>query len=94
MRLLSVVDFALLVNPGAVPSVNQEQVGNIKIPVPKLQEQNLISHYLEVEISKINLLENEIKNGLALLKERRSALISAAVTGEIDVRNYRSREAA
>jgi type I restriction enzyme S subunit len=94
MRLLSVVDFALLVNPGAVPSVNQEQVGNIKIPVPKLQEQNLISHYLEVEISKINTLESEINNGLALLKERRSGLISAAVTGQIDARNYQQKEIA
>lgn len=94
VRLLSVCDFGLLVNPGAVPSVNQDQVGNIKIPVPSLGEQEKISNKLEEEISKVDQLEKYVFQNIALLQEKRSVLISAAVTGQIDVSNHQHKEIA
>lgn len=77
---------AWLVNPGAVPSVNQEQVGNIKIPCPPLIEVNTIFHYVNQSTIRIDTLIQKSQNSITLLKERRSALITAAVTGQIDLR--------
>ena len=51
-------------------------------------EQKKIIDYLDKQVIKINGLVKETKNSIELLKEHRSALISAAVTGKIDVRNF------
>ncbi len=53
--------------------------------VPNLQELLAITNFINSEISKLDTLTAEAQRGIALLKERRSALISAAVTGKIDV---------
>lgn len=58
-----------------------------RFPKPPLAEQQEISDYLDVEIGKLKKLTSESEQVIALLKERRSALITAAVTGQIDVRN-------
>ena len=62
--------------------------------IPPLKEQQFIVKYLEVALNKFQLLIDEANTNINLLKERRSALISAAVTGQIDVRNYQPKEAA
>jgi type I restriction enzyme S subunit len=54
---------------------------------PPIAEQEFIIVYLDAETAKIDALIAESEKAVALLKERRSALISAAVTGKIDVRN-------
>jgi type I restriction enzyme S subunit len=82
--VLSICDFSLLVNPGAVPSVNQEQVGNIKLPLPSPNEQAKIEKFLDHETAKIDALINEQKKLIELLKEKRQAVISHAVTKGID----------
>jgi restriction endonuclease S subunit len=53
-----------------------------------LHEQETIAQFLDEETTKIDDLIAESQNVIELLKERRSALISSAVTGKIDVRNY------
>jgi type I restriction enzyme S subunit len=53
---------------------------------PQLSEQCAIASFLDNEIAKFDELTAEAQRGIELLKERRSALISAAVTGKIDVR--------
>ena len=63
-----------------------DQLGRIKLPVPPLHEQNEIVNYLENELSKLDDLVTKAQNAIQLLQERRTALISAAVTGKIDVR--------
>jgi type I restriction enzyme S subunit len=65
-----------------------EQLGSFKIPVPCRTEQDAITAFLDQETTKIDELIVESQNVIELLKERRSALISSAVTGKIDVRNY------
>ncbi|MBV5295090.1 MAG: restriction endonuclease subunit S [Curvibacter lanceolatus] len=72
---------------GGQPNLNTEIVKNIRFALPPLNEQLEIVDFLSQELARLNKLALEADNGIALLKERRSALISAAVTGQIDVRN-------
>lgn len=60
----------------------------IHVPVPPKDEQQKISTYLKEQLFSFNVLTSEASNSINLLSERRSALISAAVTGKIDVRNW------
>ncbi|MCK9604822.1 MAG: hypothetical protein M0R33_00035 [Methylomonas sp.] len=53
-----------------------------------MSEQTAISDFLRREITKLDTLTTETQRAIALLKERRSVLISAAVTGKIDVRGF------
>lgn len=87
-RLMGIIKLEWIVNPGAVPSINQEQVGSLRIPRPPLSEQTAIAAYLDTQTQKIDTLIAEAEKMIGLLKERRSALISAAVTGKIDVRGF------
>ena len=57
------------------------------IPSPPLEEQITIATFLDHETAKFTTLTTEANRVIDLLKERRTALISAAVTGQIDVRN-------
>jgi len=68
-----------------IKTITVPQLAVIPIPVPPLLEQEQILALLENEISKIDALAEGVHKGWAQLKEYRSALISAAVTGKIDV---------
>lgn len=57
------------------------------VPVPPLEEQDAMTDFLNSNTSKIDTLIEEAKKAITLLQERRSELISAVVTGQIDVRN-------
>jgi type I restriction enzyme S subunit len=54
--------------------------------MPSLEEQAQILAFLSEEARKFDALTAEATRAIALLQERRAALISAAVTGKIDVR--------
>lgn len=75
----------LLVNPGAVPSLSEKWFRAYQIPVPPLDEQREIAGYLDRETVKIDTLITKVERHIELAKERRAALITAAVTGQIDV---------
>jgi type I restriction enzyme S subunit len=62
------------------------EFGQITIPYPSDAEQTGIVDFLSNELMRFDGLKREAEHGIALLKERRSALIAAAVTGKIDVR--------
>jgi type I restriction enzyme S subunit len=75
----------------AIPMISQEQIGNYFLTVPDTKEQVMIVEYLK---KMIRSLENQFELAqrmVELLKERRTALISAAVTGKIDVRNWQPK---
>jgi type I restriction enzyme S subunit len=57
-------------------------------PVPPKQEQNDIAEYVEKALTRFNTLSELAYKQIELLQERRTALISAAVTGKIDVRHW------
>jgi len=75
-------------------AITCEQLGNLRVPVPEQGEQFAIVSFLEREVTKLQKLTTDSERGIALLKERRSALIAAAVTGQIDVRDTISQVAA
>jgi type I restriction enzyme, S subunit len=74
----------------AQPGISIDRIGAIKIPVPPLEEQQSIAQYIDREPTQIDSLVTVIKDSIALLKERRSALITAAVTGQIEPENIKN----
>ncbi len=74
-------------NQSAQPLITGEQVKALPVPRLPLKEQKRIAAYLDKETAKSDTLIEKCETAIELLKERRTALISAAVTGKIDVRN-------
>lgn len=70
----------------SVPHISPEQIGNFVIPIPPILEQRTIIEYVTDQLTKFDSLTTEAERAIELLQERRTALISAAVTGQIDVR--------
>lgn len=68
-----------------MPRANWDFIGSQNILIPSLEQQDNIVNYLDCEIAKNDELLAAIKDSIALLKERRSALITAAVTGQINI---------
>ena len=66
--------------------INVEDIRSFELCLPAIQTQEKIVTYLDTQTSKINTLIEKAYQGITLLKERRIALISSAVTGKIDVR--------
>jgi type I restriction enzyme S subunit len=69
-----------------VESIEQSYLANTIVPMPNVAEQAMIIGYLRLELAKFDTLTTEAQRAIDLLQERRTALISAAVTGQIDVR--------
>ena len=63
-----------------------EQFNEFRFPYPPLEEQQQIANYLDEKTSKIDILIEKSNKSIELLKEKRTALISACVTCKIDVR--------
>jgi type I restriction enzyme S subunit len=78
----------------SVPHISPEQINNFIIPVPPMQEQVAVSAFINAETAKFDTLTAEAQRAIELLQERRTALISAAVTGQIDVRHLAEAGAA
>ena len=70
----------------AQPGLAVENITNLKAILPPLSEQKEIAQYLDDKTSKIDNLITKATKAIDLLKEKRTALISATVTGKIDVR--------
>ncbi len=67
-------------------NLNAVIVSALRIPVPPIDEQCRIVNHLDQQIARIDVLIAETERFIELSRERRSALITAAVTGQIDVR--------
>lgn len=65
---------------GGQPNLSQDDLRNIRIPVPSLEEQRRIAIFLDRETGRIDSLITQKQRLLELLAEQRSALISRAVT--------------
>jgi type I restriction enzyme S subunit len=64
-----------------------DKLGQLCMPYPPESEQRAIVHFLEEQLARFDCLSAESQRAIDLLQERRTALISAAVTGQIDVRH-------
>lgn len=74
------------------PHVNISDVINFAIPRPSTDEQQMIASEITRRTLRLDALVTEALSAITLLQERRAALISAAVTGKIDVRGLVSAE--
>ena len=70
----------------AMPKINRETLNELRMPVPPLPEQAAIAAYLDSETAKLDALVGKVEAAVERLQEYRTALITAAVTGKIDVR--------
>lgn len=68
-----------------MPRANWEFIGNLKIPLPPIEEQKQIAEFLDSEISKIDSIIVKIKKQIELIKEYKNSLINQAVCGRIGV---------
>ncbi len=73
-------------NEASQINLNLEIISKIKIPVPPLNLQMEIAERLVAQLTKLDAIESKAQKTIDLLKERRSAFITAAVTGQIDLR--------
>lgn len=71
-----------------LPIINQDETKNLMFVVPPMSEQAVISTYLDRETVKIDGLTSQVDEALSRLTEYRQALITSAVTGKIDVREF------
>jgi type I restriction enzyme S subunit len=71
--------------------LNYNNFRQVKLPFPSFDEQRMIADFLDREVSKNSALIAKTEGAINKLLEYRSTLISAAVTGQIDVRNYRAQ---
>jgi type I restriction enzyme S subunit len=68
-------------------SLNIERIGSSSpIPIPPKEEQNAIIKHLDRETAKIDQLVDKVREAIDRLNELRTALVSAAITGKIDIR--------
>lgn len=78
---------------GTKVQLSLPDIANLVITAPPIHEQDHILSQLEQKLSRLDGLISEAATAIALLQERRAALISAAVTGKIDVRGLASEQA-
>ena len=71
---------------GGQPNINQEVIASLRVPSPAPDEQATIVATLDRETARIDALISKAEQSITLLKERRAAFITAAVTGQIDLR--------
>lgn len=70
-------------------AITCEQIAELPIPVPPLNEQTLISERIDLALAKLARMSENAESAITHLTEYRSALITAATTGKIDVRHVK-----
>lgn len=78
--------FEVICNGSTIMHLTAEKLRALLIPVPPVEEQCSIAAFIDRETAEIDATIAEASDAIALSKERRAAVISAAVTGKIDVR--------
>lgn len=84
----SIIELSATGASSSMQNIGQSTILELEIPLPSIDEQESIVHSAHKQCEPLETLLAEAQHAITLLKERRSALISAAVTGKIDVRGY------
>ncbi|MBI1296931.1 restriction endonuclease subunit S [bacterium] len=87
-HLLCTVEYAPWITGAAQPKLTKENLGGIKLPLPSSQEQTEICAYIASELTPIDSTIKHVQQVIVRLKDYRAALITNAVTGKIDVRDF------
>lgn len=72
----------------SVAAIYYKDLRSMVVPIPPVDEQNAISSFISKCLSRLDTLEEKAIQSINLMNERRTALISAAVTGKIDLRGW------
>ncbi|QTE85130.1 restriction endonuclease subunit S [Shewanella algae] len=83
-----IAELSLESKGSTMDNLNTETLGKVRIPVPPISEQREILVYVEDVSGKFKELVEKAEIAIKLMQERRTALISAAVTGKIDLRGW------
>ena len=86
VNALNCVDYRAFIDGTTRDKLTQGDMNAIAIQCPPSREQRAIASFLDRETAKIDVLVTKVREAIDRLKELRTALISAAVTGKIDVR--------
>ena len=86
---LNCVDYRPYIGGATRDKLTQTDMRSIPVQAPPVAEQRMIADVLDRETGRIDELIAEINEGIERLREYRTAVISAAVTGQIDVRDDR-----
>jgi type I restriction enzyme S subunit len=73
-----------------VPGLSREKAYQSKLRKPSVSEQQRIANFLDEQTARIDALKAHVKEHIALLREYRSSLISAAVTGQLDISTFKA----
>lgn len=71
---------------GTQLNLNTDTIGDIYVPRPSPSEQDAIVSFLDAATARVDALVMKVRDAIERLKELRTALVSAAVTGKIDLR--------
>lgn len=82
---LNLVDYADFVEGSTRDKLTQDNMGSIPVPVPPMAEQQRLESEAEAVLSAPLQIETELHRQIDLLLERRQALITAAVTGQLEI---------
>lgn len=82
----------LLNTATAVPMISQNQIENIFVPIPSGKEQIQIADYLDRKTKEIDETTIMVSTQISDLKSYKSTLITEAVTGKIDLREWKPKE--
>jgi len=78
------------IHGGVNPNINAENIKVCKFVIPPIDEQESIGLFIKGHLSQLHQLILKAESAIRLIQERRTALISAAVTGKIDLRNWQA----
>lgn len=81
-------------NGTTMDGINPSQLGNLSVPIPPTAEQSLIVESIALACNDFENIKKSAAMAVSLALERRSALITAAVIGQIDVAAYRPKQQA
>ena len=90
VHILNCVSYAAFIDGSTRDKLTQGQMRAIPTQIPPVREQRAIAAYLDRETAKIDALVAKVETASERLQEYRAALITAAVTGKIDVRGAAS----
>lgn len=88
IHALNEVPYEVFVTGSAQPKLTSAVLGNIRLPVPPAEEQAEIAGRIDTMGARVNAAIEPVRDSIERLKEFRSALITAAVTGQIDVTTW------
>jgi type I restriction enzyme, S subunit len=82
----------MIARGGTRQRISRTQLGDVRVPIPPKMEQDMIAQYLDVKISSIDALLAKEKTIVGEMTHAKQSLITEAVTGKIDLRDWKPDE--